>query len=68
MDRIKHINHSNKYHLEKLMRENPEKVIKIEGPAPEWLKRAIDEKQAWVDEVRSRGKIDTTGLKQKIIV
>ncbi|MCF0071169.1 hypothetical protein LZD49_11870 [Dyadobacter sp. CY261] len=58
----------NKYHLEKLMQEHPEKVIKIDGPMPEWIKRAIIEKQEWAEEVRSRGKIDVTKLKQKIIV
>jgi hypothetical protein len=63
----KHMNDFNKYHLEKIEREHPEKVIKINGPMPETWKKAILEKQKWAEEVRSRGKIDLTKLEQKNI-
>ena len=68
MDRDKHMDEFNQYHKEKFEREHPGKVIKIDGPMPESWKRAIAEKREWMEEVRSRGKIDPTTLKQKIIV
>lgn len=68
MDRDKHMDEFNQYHKEKFKMEHPDKVIKIHGPMPESWKRAIAEKREWMEEVRSRGKIDPTTLKQKIIV